>query len=133
MMRANPCRCPGKHPRQAKFSPSYKAIHLTATAGVVAYWANGLLSALAAAQDACAAFLSDQLRARDAAGWAATQVPRIWAWADFTARDALAHDCREFACRQFPEVARSPGVQSSLLSIWSLSMCQTHGLTSSTS
>ncbi len=60
-------------------------------------------------QDACAAFFSEQLRSRDAAAWAATQVPRIWAWAEFASRDALARDCREFACRQFPEVARSSG------------------------
>ena len=60
-------------------------------------------------QDACAAFFSEQLRSREAAAWAATQVPRIWAWAEFASRDALARDCREFACRQFPEVARSSG------------------------
>ena len=63
-------------------------------------------------QDACAAFFSEQLRSRDAAAWAATQVPRIWAWAEFASRDALARDCREFACRQFPEVARSSGAAS---------------------
>ena len=67
------------------------------------------LSRAFAAQDACAEFLSDQLRSRDAAGWAAMQVPRIWAWAEYAARDDLARDCREFACQYFPEVARSPG------------------------
>ena len=67
------------------------------------------VSACTPVQDACAAFFSDQLRSRETAAWAATQVPRIWAWAEFASRDALARDCREFACRQFPEVARSSG------------------------
>ncbi len=67
------------------------------------------VSACTPVQDACAAFFSEQLRSRETAAWAATQVPRIWAWAEFASRDALAHDCREFACRQFPEVARSSG------------------------